>query len=149
MKDLKPLRALKQLFNFSPEWLTVKGGWPLWFPQGHFSAACCQCAGTCRFSRTVLGRILSRPNCLVRNQLEITTWFLQREVSPHYSVNISSRTHVKGLLKMCAGPCSPLAALWKWQGLRFSPLQDQVKSIKIYYSYDSAVTSLKAPVISE
>lgn len=50
---------------------------------------------------------------------------------------------------MCAGPCSPLAAPWKWQGLRFSPLQDQVKSIKIYYSYGSAVTSLKAPVISE
>lgn len=67
---------------------------------------------------------------------------LQREVSPCYSVNISSRTHVKGLLKMCAGPCSPLAALWKWQGLRFSPLQDQVKSIKIYYSYGSALTHL-------
>lgn len=59
-------------------------------------------------------------------------------------VNISFRTHVKGLLKMCAGPCSPLAAPWKWQALRFSPLQDQVKSIKIYYSYGSAVTSLKA-----
>lgn len=59
-------------------------------------------------------------------------------------VNISFWTHVKGLLKMCAGPCSPLAAPWKWQALRFSPLQDQVKSIKIYYSYGSAVTSLKA-----
>lgn len=74
---------------------------------------------------------------------------LQLEVSPCYGVNISSWTHIKGLLKMCAGPCSPLAALWKWQGLRFSPLQDQVKSIKIYYSYGSVVTSLKAPVISE
>lgn len=90
-------------------------------------------------------RISSRPNCPVRNQLEITMWARRRGgQSCACRVNISFRTHVKGLLKMCAGPCSPRAAPWKWQALRFSPLQDQVKSIKIYYSYGSAVTSLKA-----
>lgn len=50
---------------------------------------------------------------------------------------------------MCAGPCSPPAVPWKWQGLCFSSLQDQVKSITIYYSYASAVTSVKAPISSE
>lgn len=50
---------------------------------------------------------------------------------------------------MCAGPCSPPAVPWKWQGLCFSSLQDQVKSITIYYSYAGAVTSAKAPISSE
>lgn len=50
---------------------------------------------------------------------------------------------------MCAGPCSPPAVPWKWQGLCFSSLQDQVKSITIYYSYASVVTSVKAPISSE
>lgn len=142
----KPSRAQKQLFNFRTNNLELKVDDHSFFHKVT-PVPCVVRAGTRRFSCRLQHFVSPQLSCQksIGDHIVVLQW----EVSPRYSVNILSWTHVKGLLKMCAGPCSPLAALWKWQGLRFSPLQDQVKSIKIYYSYGSAVTSLKAPVISE